>query len=438
MEPEFRFCTSADGTRLGYAIYGSGPPLLYANNMVASVDEMFTLPEARSFLDALAAWCTLVIFDERGAGASDREIDDLSPEAEATDIGAVADAAGLREFTLFAMVQTEPCVRYAIQHPERVQGLVIWFPLLGVGGERDREMARSFRDDWSYSRRLWAGLVYPNGPVSLQRAFNRSLKKTVSAEMAARRFEWPEVDFGALLPSVTAPTLVLQRETRTRQAAIQAAGLLPNSQLKFVPGDALTTYPGHEPIIEAIVEFMGLTKETEASADESSPSGTAIILFADIVESTSLTETMGDEAFREKARKLDQALRKIIREATGTPVEGKLLGDGVLAVFASAKNAIGAAMACGAEGSRKGLPLHLGIHAGDVIREEGNVFGGAVNIAARISGESEAGEVLVSDTVRGLARTSAGVSFEDRGERELKGVGEPVRVWAVRGEVASG
>jgi adenylate cyclase len=78
------------------------------------------------------------------------------------------------------------------------------------------------------------------------------------------------------------------------------------------------------------------------------------------------------------------------------------------------------------------LGLHLGIHAGDVIREEGNVFGGAVNIAARISGESEAGEVLVSDTVRGLARTSAGVSFEDRGERQLKGVGDPVRVWRVQ------
>jgi len=78
-----------------------------------------------------------------------------------------------------------------------------------------------------------------------------------------------------------------------------------------------------------------------------------------------------------------------------------------------------------------GLPLHLGLHAGDVIREEGNVYGGAVNIASRISGLSTPGEVLVSDIVRGLARTSAGVTFEDRGEQSLKGVSEPVRVWAV-------
>jgi adenylate cyclase len=63
-----------------------------------------------------------------------------------------------------------------------------------------------------------------------------------------------------------------------------------------------------------------------------------------------------------------------------------------------------------------------------------NVYGGAVNIASRISGLSAPGEVLVSETVRSLARTSAGVAFEDRGEKQMKGVGEGVRVWAVKGE----
>ena len=113
-------------------------------------------------------------------------------------------------------------------------------------------------------------------------------------------------------------------------------------------------------------------------------------------------------------------------------MEGPTLGDGVLAVFTSAREAIEAALLCGEQGRHAGLPLHLGIHAGDVIREEGNVYGGAVNIASRISGLSAPGEVLVSETVRSLARTSAGVTFEDLGEQSLKGVGEAVRVWAVR------
>ncbi len=164
------------------------------------------------------------------------------------------------------------------------------------------------------------------------------------------------------------------------------------------------------------------------------PSGTAVILFADISDSTALTERLGDAAFRERARDLDGALRGVIREHSGTPVEGKLLGDGVLAVFTSARQTIEAALRCGKAGGEAGLPLHLGIHAGDVIREEGNVYGGAVNIASRIAGLSTAGDVLVSETVRSLARTSAGVRFEDRGERALKGVSEPVRVWVVVAE----
>ena len=130
-------------------------------------------------------------------------------------------------------------------------------------------------------------------------------------------------------------------------------------------------------------------------------------------------------------RAADTALRDAIRRAGGTAIEGKLLGDGVLATFNAAREAIACAAACHSAGSDVGLDLHVGIHAGDVIREEGNVFGGAVNVAARISDASEPGETLVSGTVRDLARTSAGVSFEDRGERDLKGVSDAVRVWAV-------
>ena len=84
------------------------------------------------------------------------------------------------------------------------------------------------------------------------------------------------------------------------------------------------------------------------------------------------------------------------------------------------------------------LRLHIGLHAGDVIREKDNVYGGAVNIASRICGLCEPGEILVSGTVRELARTSAGVTFEDRGEHALKGIDDPVRVFAVRsGRVSS-
>src|SRR5439155_19931133 len=117
-----------------------------------------------------------------------------------------------------------------------------------------------------------------------------------------------------------------------------------------------------------IYEFLR-EGEPSSPATAALPSGTAIILFADIADSTALTERLGDAAFRAKARDLDGALRTVIREHAGTAIEGKLLGDGVLAVFSSARQAIEAALACTQAGAEASLPLHIGLHAGDVIRE---------------------------------------------------------------------
>ena len=83
------------------------------------------------------------------------------------------------------------------------------------------------------------------------------------------------------------------------------------------------------------------------------------------------------------ARSLDVRLRLAVRDAGGTPVEGAVLGDGVMAVFTAARDAIDAAQRCHALSAETELRLHAGIHAGDIIREEKNVYGGAVNIAAR-------------------------------------------------------
>ena len=212
------------------------------------------------------------------------------------------------------------------------------------------------------------------------------------------------------------------------QAGQRLAARIPNARFQLIDDRSYQQLPG------IITGFLG-GSDPISQRQGDLPSGTAVILFADIADSTALTERLGDAAFRAKARDLDASLRTLIREHAGTPIEGKLLGDGVLAVFTSARQAIEAALACGKAGAEASLPLHLGLHAGDVIREDNNVYGGAVNIASRISGLAAPGEVLVSDTVRSLARTSAGVRFEDRGEQALKGVGEPVRVWAVREEV---
>ena len=209
------------------------------------------------------------------------------------------------------------------------------------------------------------------------------------------------------------------------------AARMPNAVVQPIPGatDAERTRQTRDAIRAFLTGGRGLP-DTSTPAQAS---GTAVILFTDIVDSTALTERMGDAPFRDASRALDAALRTAIRDAGGAAIDGKLLGDGVLATFPSAAQAIDGARRCLALSAASELGLHIGLHAGDVIREDNNVYGGAVNIASRICGISAPGEILVSDVVRGMARSSAGVAFEDRGEQEMKGVSDPVRVYAVRG-----
>jgi class 3 adenylate cyclase len=187
---------------------------------------------------------------------------------------------------------------------------------------------------------------------------------------------------------------------------------------------------------DSVVGWLGRLAQVDDVADDdivepAIPDGTVTIMFTDIAGSTALTEELGDAGFRSVARRMETSLRACVGESGGAVIEGKLLGDGLLAVFTSAGPALECAVRCVDAARGVGLGLHVGLHAGDVIREGGNIFGGAVNLAARVAGEAPAGYVLASETVRALARTAAPVAFADRGERRLRGFAEPVRLYAV-------
>jgi class 3 adenylate cyclase len=306
----------------------------------------------------------------------------------------------------------------------------------------DPEATRTFvelvRGNWSLARKAIAGVVFPSGPVELQRWVSESCRESTSPDIAARYTEfYATVDVTGLLPQVPVPTLVLHRRGDLRvsiSAGRSVAALIPDACFAVLEGDIASSAFGDTAYVETMRQFLNEGRAQESTAEAAQlPEGMAVILFTDIADSTSLTERLGDAAFRARARELDASLRSVIRECGGTPVEGKVLGDGVMAVFTSARQAIDCALRCNAATEGTDLQLHLGIHAGDVIREGNNVYGGAVNIAARIAGASAPGEILASDVVRGLARTSAGVSFADRGEQDLKGIGEPQRLFAVQG-----
>jgi class 3 adenylate cyclase len=317
--------------------------------------------------------------------------------------------------------------------------------VMSSGYARGRDF-RLNRDRWALTRLMEVNFDFYLQASALAdfgwddgKLFARDIGRHVTREALQASFAQNRmIDVTGETPNVRCPVLVISALWRIDDAAIpsvstrQLAASLPRATLVEVEyASPLIFHRRLEEHLRIIEPFLNAGDAPQPSSNPL-PAGTTIILFADIVDSTALTEQMGDAAFRERARALDASLREIITGAGGTPIDGKLLGDGVLATFPAAAQAIDAALRCAAAGNDGGLPLHLGIHAGDVIREQNNVFGGAVNIASRISGLSAPGEVLVSDVVRALARTSASVTFEDRGEHALKGVGEPQRVYAVR------
>lgn len=436
MEPRVQYAKTSDGVSIAFSVNGSGVPVLFSFP-VADLTYTRESPVWRTWYEGMARRFQFINYDSRGSGLSQRGVN-LTPEAMALDLEAVVDQLALNSFFVFGgMGYGHGAIHYAAAHPERIAGLILWDTFVSGKSALDREWFVDLaKRDWELFLRSTAQTFNWLDPSEVRDYLEVMKKTTTQDDYVAFAEAVAASDVSPLLPSVQTPTLVLHpRDTdfSSVEEAMRLTSMLPNAQLvllegaRFIPVGELVA-----PTQAAMAEFIdGITGQKDQGQDSALPSGTATILFADIVESTALTEKIGDTAFREKARELDEALRKIVRQVDGTPVEGKLLGDGVLSVFSSAKNAIDAALKFGDAGKTVGLQLHLGIHAGDVIREGDNVFGGAVNIAARISSESEAGEVLVSQTVRDLARTSAGVKFDDRGERELKGVGEPVRLYAV-------
>jgi class 3 adenylate cyclase len=448
MEPRIQYAKASDGVSIAYAVLGDGVPLVHLPWLPYGHLQMeWQVPEIRGWYERLAEQRMLVRLDGRGTGLSERDVTDFSLDARMLDMEAVVDRLNLEKFVLYGTLHSGPAaIAYAVRHPQRVSQLILWctYALGSDWYESPRVRAvLALRDtDWQTfteaAVRAFGGVGWEAGEVGHRLAV--LLQESIT-QQEYQRFQpiLNAVDVTELLPQVKAPTLVLHRRQWPGLGVDVARGLtgrIPDARLALLEGDSILAYIGDmEAAAMAIDEFLRKGQQSEPP-EPHLPSGMSAILFADIADSTALTERLGDAAFRTKARELDGALRAAIRERGGTAVEGKLLGDGVLAVFTSAREAIEAALACGSAGDEAGLPLHLGIHAGDVIREKDpdgrdNVYGGAVNIASRIAGLSAAGEVLVSETVRSLARTSAGVGFDDRGEQELKGVGEAVRVWAM-------
>ncbi len=198
---------------------------------------------------------------------------------------------------------------------------------------------------------------------------------------------------------------------------------------------------GMEPEATRAAQLSG-TDTSETPVEPIEANATSIILFTDIVDSTRLTEELGAGHYRARARIAERAITGAIVAHGGTVVSGISLGDGFIGLFPTIGQALDAARGCVGGVSTTGLHLHVAVHQGELIVDGDRIYGGAVNLAARVCGLSGPDEILVSTPVRDAFVDHADVCFVDRGEHVLKGIAAPQRVFALvdpeeRGQVVA-
>ncbi len=267
---DLRFCRSADGTRLAYAVHGSGPPLLIDVCWLSHLEYDWESPVWRDFLLALGRIATVVRYDERGYGMSDRDVSDFGFEARVADLQAVADAAGLDRFALFGMSQGGPAaITFAARNPDRVTRLVLYgtFAARAADPEMESAFLQMIKVGWarpdSTFRRVFTSLMIP-GATEEQAGWLDALQRhATSAENAvlARRGRWSD-DVRDLLADVSAPTLVMHAR-RDRMIDFEwgreCAARIPGARLVPLDSDnhiTLSDEPAWPVFVDELAAFL--------------------------------------------------------------------------------------------------------------------------------------------------------------------------------------
>jgi pimeloyl-ACP methyl ester carboxylesterase/DNA-binding CsgD family transcriptional regulator len=219
---DIRFARSADGVGIAYAIHGSGPPLLIDACWLSHLQFDWQSPVWRHYLVELGQVATVIRYDERGHGLSDRGVTDYSLEARVADLEAVADDAGLDRFALLAMAQGGPvAIEYAARHPQRLTRLAFYGSYAGGHAdatpeqlELDAAFTLLIKVGWarptSEFRRVFTSMMIPGGTEEQMRWIDDLQRMAVDADTAVlARSQHRVTDSSGRLPELDLPTLVL-------------------------------------------------------------------------------------------------------------------------------------------------------------------------------------------------------------------------------------
>ena len=432
--PEVSYATTVDGASIAFQVAGSGPPdVLYASGLATQLRAFWDFPVYfyAQYLERLASFSRLVVFDTRGAGQSDPLPVDgqLSLEAQADDLLAVLDAAGIEQASVIAEVNAGPAaIRLAADHPDRVRSLVLNMTYArvlrdadspGATPEEYAEFVEALLQGWGSGVSL--GLWTPElaGDPRLVREMARFEQLAASpGRMRALQALWAENDARTDLARVAVPTLVMHDRDNL---------FIPTEHGRYlaehIPGARFVEYPGTTEIslnenllaqIAIVCEFL-----TGSRAAARSDRILGVLLFLDVVGSTEGVIARGDHKWRTDVETFRRAAETHLARVGGRLVNTR--GDDVFVLCPTPGSAI--SLAWDLQGSAKelGFEVRAGIHVAEVEDTGDDLLGLGVHVAARVCEQATAGEIWVSDAVR-AALLGGPERFEERGSHELKGI----------------
>jgi pimeloyl-ACP methyl ester carboxylesterase len=434
---------------LAYQVFGDGPvELVFVGPIVTHVELFWAMPEFKAFFERLATFCRVLVFDKAGVGLSDPIPKVRLLEDRAAEIEAVMDAVGFGKPVLFGMSEGgSQAIVFAAKRPERTRALILYGSFSALPGanwdDLDRDPAElrarlvpELGEDYTPStkqiarmqemvlaaRSAWgsgatAKVMFPS--VRSMRQLAMFERMSASPGMLRATLESIlRTDVRAILPTLTAPTLVIHArdDTAPVQNSRYLADHIPGARYLEVDGaDHAPWFTDPDRILTEIEEFL----TGRHAAPSQSHRALRTVLFTDMVASTQHAAAAGDERWRAVLHRFGEITADLTQRFGGTVV--KSTGDGYLATFDGPTQAIRCAEALRADAETLGIEIRAGIHTGECELLDADIGGLAVHIAARILGQAGAGEILVSRTVRDLV-VGSGTGFEDRGSVELRGV----------------
>jgi pimeloyl-ACP methyl ester carboxylesterase len=446
LAPDTRYAKTADGVHIAYQVVGSGPvDMVIVIGWVTNIEVMWDEPELARFLNRLATFSRLILFDKRGVGLSDRVPEDRLPNLETRmdDVRAVMDAVGSERAVVFGVSEGGPMsILFAATYPERTIALVLY----GTQADfttRDpaykTELAEylvKMEESWGtlelahHEIARWAAPGYENDErlVAWLASYMRK-SASPSAALALERMNG-EINATHALASIHVPTMVIGKvddidfrieDVRDMASRIAGAELveLPGSEHFFWVGDP-------DAIVAEVERFVVALGEVEAELDRA----LATVLFTDVVGSTEKAAELGDRRWKELVEEHHRRVRGQLARYRGVEVD--TAGDGFFATFDGPARAVRCATSIVEAVAPLGIEVRAGVHTGEVETIDWKVGGMAVVIGARVGASAGPSEVLVSQTVKDLVAGS-GLSFEDAGQRELKGVPDRWRLYRVAG-----